>query len=220
MQFYLMIALVVLVAGRKGLWILWPACLAITFLRINNGAYVSVNTHLRVDEILSGACVATLHLQHNHIKFGALRAVLFIAALLWAVSAHPLAGSLQYLRPYTTAFLLFASLHYGAAYPGTLLASGPLRYIAAISYALYVIHPATAHGWMSEGSKITEYLFKRPISFALTFTLAHISTFYWERRWQLAARRWLQNRGSVTSAEIAIAPAPQKLNVGPDSDVA
>jgi peptidoglycan/LPS O-acetylase OafA/YrhL len=74
-----------------------------------------------------------------------------------------------------------------------------------ISYALYVIHPATALGWMNEGSTTTKYLLKRPISFALTFMLAHLSTFYWERRWQSAARLWLQKRRKTT-VEMTIVP--------------
>jgi peptidoglycan/LPS O-acetylase OafA/YrhL len=204
MQFYLAIAVVVLAAGRKGLWIVWPACLTITLLRISAGAYMEIKTHLRVDEILSGACVATVY--SNRLTFRVFPAVMVIAALMWAISAWPLADALQYFRPYTTGLLLLAGLHYGAANPETLLASRPMRYIATISYALYVIHPATAHGWMSEGSTMTKYLLKRPISFALTFILAHLSTFYWENRWQLAARRWLQKRRPITSAEIAVAP--------------
>jgi peptidoglycan/LPS O-acetylase OafA/YrhL len=203
MQFYLAIALVVLVAGRKGLWVVWPACLAITLLRVNAGAYIALETHLRVDEILSGACVATLYRRRGSFK--ALPAVMVLATLLWAISAWPLTDALQYFRPYTTALLLLAGLHYGASSPGTLLASRPMRYIATISYALYVIHPATALGWMNEGSTTTKYLLKRPISFALTFMLAHLSTFYWERRWQSAARLWLQKRRKTT-VEMTIVP--------------
>lgn len=71
MQFYLAIALVVLVAGRKGLWVVWPACLAITLLRVNAGAYIALETHLRVDEILSGACVATLYRSPSYSPEGA-----------------------------------------------------------------------------------------------------------------------------------------------------
>jgi peptidoglycan/LPS O-acetylase OafA/YrhL len=66
--------------------------------------------------------------------------------------------------------------------------------VGAISYALYVIHPLTFQGWMNEGSPYNRYLFKRPISFALTFAVAHLSTFYWERPWQLAARQWIEQR--------------------------
>jgi peptidoglycan/LPS O-acetylase OafA/YrhL len=203
MQFYLAIALVVLVAGRKGLWAVWPACLAITLLRVNAGAYIALETHLRVDEILSGAGVATLYRRREGFK--ALPLLMILAALLWAASGWPLAGALQYFRPYTAALLLLAGLHYGASNPRTLLASHPMRYIATISYALYVIHPATALGWMNEGSITTKYLLKRPISFALTFMLAHLSTFYWESRWQLAARLRLQKRRKAT-VEMTVVP--------------
>jgi len=199
MQFYFAIALVLLVGGRRGLWVVWPACLIITLLRVVHGeAYVEIRTHLRLDEILSGACVATLY--QSGVRIRSVRTVMIAAALLWAISGFPLAGPLQYLRPYATALLLFASLQYGTANSDTLLASRPMRYIAKISYALYVIHPATAHGWMSEGSLMTKYLLKRPISFALTFILAHISTFYWESRWQLACKRWVQRRRASRSA--------------------
>jgi peptidoglycan/LPS O-acetylase OafA/YrhL len=204
MHFYLAIAFVVLVAGRKGLWVVWPACLAITLLRVSAGEYLAIKTHLRVDEILSGACVAMLY--HNGFRIRGSLAIIAVAALLWALSAWPSAYAAQYFRPYTTAFMLFASIYYGVANTKTVLASRPLRYIATISYALYVIHPATAHGWMNEGDPITRYLLKRPISFALTFILAHISTFYWESLWQSAARRWLKRRRSMNSSEIAGAP--------------
>jgi peptidoglycan/LPS O-acetylase OafA/YrhL len=204
MQFYVAIAMVVLIAGRKGLWVVWLACLTVTFLRVESGAYIAIETHLRVDEILSGACVATLY--YNGTTLRSSLALVIMGALLWAISAWPLADSFQYFRPYTTALLLFTALNYGAANEATFLASRPMHYIATISYALYVIHPATAYGWMNEGSTATRYILKRPISFALTFILAHLSTFYWESRWQSAARRWLQKRRRISSGEGVIAP--------------
>ena len=201
MQFYFAIAFAVLAAGRKGLWFVWPACLGITLLRINAGAYIEIKTHLRADEILSGACVAMLYT--NGIKIKVTPTIMVFAVLLWAVSAWPPAEAFQYFRPYTTGLLLLSSLRYGAAYPETLLASAPARYIAKISYALYVIHPATAHGWMSEGGVITKYLLKRPVSFALTFALAHFSAFYWESRWQSAAKHWIKNRRQLSPTRAA-----------------
>ena len=54
-----------------------------------------------------------------------------------------------------------------------------LRYIAEVSYALYVIHPATVHGWFDSGPKLVRYS-KRILSFALTFGLAHLSRFHFE----------------------------------------
>jgi peptidoglycan/LPS O-acetylase OafA/YrhL len=197
MQFYLAIAFAVLVAGPKAPWIVWPACLAVTVLRVHAGAFIDIRTHLRVDEILAGACVATLY--SNRLTFRVGYAAMVIASSLWAISASPWSDEFQYFRPYTTALLLMVSIQYGTSRPETLLASRPLRYIAAISYALYVIHPATALGWMNEGSTTTKYLLKRPISFALTFILAHLSTFYWEKRWQLAARQRLQKNRQIKS---------------------
>jgi len=199
-HFYLLIALVVLVSGRNGLWFVWPACLAITLLRINAGAYISNETHLRVDEILSGACAATLF--HSSVKFKVFPFITLCAATLWAVSSYPLSETLQYFRPYAAAILLLGSLHYGKEHPKTLLAARPLRYIATISYALYIIHPATALGWMNEGNILIKYLVKRPISFALTFLLAHLSTFYWEQPWQNAMKRRLQRRRQIEFAKI------------------
>ena len=58
-HFYMAIALVVVCVGQKGIWVVWPACLAITAARISEGAYIAIQTHLRGDEILAGACVAT-----------------------------------------------------------------------------------------------------------------------------------------------------------------
>jgi peptidoglycan/LPS O-acetylase OafA/YrhL len=210
MHFYLAIALVILFAGRKGIWVVWPACLAVTLLRIKAGTYLSIETHLRVDEILSGACVATIF--KGSVKYRAAPVTLAAAVLLWAISSYAYSSGFQYFRPYATGLLLLASLHYGAVNPKTILASRPMRYIAEISYALYIIHPATAHGWMSEGSTISKYLLKRPISFALTFVLAHLSTFYWERYWQSAAKRWLERRAPLDRSGLsAIAPvAPQE----------
>jgi peptidoglycan/LPS O-acetylase OafA/YrhL len=218
-HFYLAIALVVLLFRQKGLWIVWPACLAITLMRVSSGTYISIVTHLRVDEILSGACTATAfaYLGGSRRTSGDLKLLSLVigsAALFWAICSYPLSGYLQYARPYATAFLLFASLKYGAANPETLLGSWPARYIGTISYALYIIHPATAHGWMSEGGAVTKYLFKRPISFALSFLLAHLSTFYWERPWQMAIKRRIQRRRQSSFIQVA---GPRHRQGGQDS---
>jgi peptidoglycan/LPS O-acetylase OafA/YrhL len=51
-----------------------------------------------------------------------------------------------------------------------------LGYIAKISYALYIWHPMMTLGWLGTGDRWTLYLIKRPITFALTFLFAHVST--------------------------------------------
>jgi len=55
MHFYGAIAFAVLLGGRRAVWLVWPACLAVTLMRVWTGTYISIETHLRVDEILTGA---------------------------------------------------------------------------------------------------------------------------------------------------------------------
>jgi peptidoglycan/LPS O-acetylase OafA/YrhL len=183
MQFYLAIALIVLFGGRKSLWSVWIACASITALRIYDGAYINIMTHLRVDEILIGACLATVSQTPWHNRFLSHYAFVGAALALWFLSSWPLMGPLQYARPYATGFLFLSVLNQGNTKLYAVLASRPLRYIADISYALYVIHPITTHGWLAGASTFDKYAIKRPISFGLTFALAHLSTFYWERPW-------------------------------------
>jgi peptidoglycan/LPS O-acetylase OafA/YrhL len=202
-QFYLAIAVAVLCAGERAIWIVWPACLAITLTRIGEGAYIAVETHLRGDEILAGACVATLY-RTSWIGRARYPIVsIALATLLWFTSSSPYSGWCQYLRPYASASVLLVTLCLGDTLIVTLLASRPMRYIATISYALYIIHPLTIHGWWNEGTIFDRYILKRPISFAMTFAAAHISTFYWERPWMQAGRQWIKQlrmrRAQVTA---------------------
>ena len=193
-QFYFFMALVVLVVGKKGVWVVWPACLLVTMLRIRQGAYVDIETHLRVDEILVGSCVATVFNRSWAAKPIFFYTTVSLAALLWLASSSPFTGWLQYLRPYATGLLLAGILCHGETYLSALLSSAPMRYFAAISYSLYVIHQATIQGWWNDGSLFDRYVLKRPISFAATFALAHLSTFYWERPWLNAGRQFLAHR--------------------------
>jgi peptidoglycan/LPS O-acetylase OafA/YrhL len=193
-QFYLAIAFVVFLAGGRGVWIVWPACLAITALRISEGAYINIVTHLRVDEILAGGCVAILHHRFDFRAHRFMNTAVILFALLWFASSSPFTGWLQYLRPYASAALLAAVLCHRDTLLSRLLSSRPMRYLATISYGLYVIHHATYQGWMNEGTTFQRYVLKRPISFAVTFGLAHLSTFYWERPWMAAGKKWILER--------------------------
>jgi peptidoglycan/LPS O-acetylase OafA/YrhL len=188
-QFYVAIALLVAAAGPRALWSVWPLCAAVTLWRISDGAVINIKTHLRVDEILAGACVATVLVGGSPRP---IRAFALLAVVpLWVASSHPQAGALQYARPYAAAALLAVSVSLSTGPIRTVLCSAFLRYIAAISYALYVVHPATYLGWWNTGGVVEKYLLKRPISFAATFALAHLSTFHWERRWVAGAKAWL-----------------------------
>jgi peptidoglycan/LPS O-acetylase OafA/YrhL len=193
-QFYIALAVALVCAGPKGIWIVWPACFAITAIRISEGAYIALETHLRGDEILAGACLATLYHKSWNGRAKYPTVLTIVAALFWFVSSSPYCGWCQYLRPYATVSFLAVVLCLGDTVFKTFLASRPMGYIATISYALYVIHPLTIHGWWNEGSIFDRYVLKRPISFAMTFGAAHISTFYWERPWLQAGRHWIKQR--------------------------
>jgi peptidoglycan/LPS O-acetylase OafA/YrhL len=200
MQFYIAIALAVICIGERGVWLVWPACLAITALRISHGAYIDIQTHLRGDEILVGSCVATVYRKSWSGRASHSIALVPLTVLLWFISSSPYSGWCQYFRPYATALVLASTLSLGDTMIARLLASRPMRYVAAISYALYVIHPLTIQGWWNEGSIFDRYLLKRPISFLMTFASAHVATYYWERPWMHAGREWIRVRRTRRAA--------------------
>jgi peptidoglycan/LPS O-acetylase OafA/YrhL len=192
-HFYIAAALLALL-HRKALLAVWVLCLLVTVLRIQDSAHLAIATHLRVDEILAGACVATLAAG----RLGRLPAepwLWWAAVVAWILTSHPDSGWLQFLRPYVAGLLLAATLRLPDCAIRRALGAPLPRYVATVSYALYVIHPLFAHGWWNAGTVPERYLLKRPVGIALTFLLAHISTFWWERLWTRAAGRWLALRG-------------------------
>jgi peptidoglycan/LPS O-acetylase OafA/YrhL len=191
-HFYAAVVLLVLV-NRHAVMLVWVMCGAVTLLRITEGAHLSIVTHLRVDEIFAGACVATLSRKWLD-RWPVSPQVWWLALGAWCLASHPASSWLQFLRPYVTACLLIATLSLPSCTLRQALSTRGPRYIATISYALYVIHPLTAHGWWSAGTLAEKYLIKRPLSIVITFVLAHLSTFHWERFWTRAARNWCERR--------------------------
>ncbi|NBZ89679.1 acyltransferase family protein [Stagnihabitans tardus] len=195
LHFYFGIALAVALAGRRGFWIVPVLALVVLALRIEGGALVSIRTHLRVDEILSGSLLALAWTHRDHPLSRALQRAAAgglwpVLGLLWLLSCHEIGGALGYARPWltmaTVAGLLFraeGSLRRMARHP-------VLAWLAGISYALYIWHPAMALGWLGSGGGFTRYLVKRPITFALTFALSHLSTRFYEAWFIEAARRF------------------------------
>ena len=195
MHFYLAMALATLILGRRAVWLVIPAAIVITLIRIEAGAHIRVATHLRVDEILSGGILALLTIHKGNAIRRALDrpglgwAALVVTAALWALSSHPAGGDFNYGRPYFAAALVGVLIHARFAVLTNLLESRPAAYIARTSYALYIWHPLMILGWMNAGSDWVRYLVKRPVSYALTLVAAHVSTFWWEARWQAFAKR-------------------------------
>ena len=204
MQFYVGIALLVWLFGRRGLYLLPIICLGITIHRIVVHAPVDIVTWRRADEILAGAMLAMAF----EGKFGVRPSQLlsrmnaYVLIALLAVCSHPAIEPMNYVRPYVAATLVGVTLFAPPARLARLLTSRALGYVATISYAVYVIHHVLMFTWLGTGDKLARYL-KRPLLFAATFLLAHISTFHFEYRfigWGKRLSRSLQDRRSIKVA--------------------
>lgn len=200
MQFYLGIALLVFFAGRRGLLLLPLMAIAITALRIWHGATINIVTWFRIDEILAGATLALIHggLLGKRLK-GWLSAPLLIPVTLLAlVSAYWIYSPLAYIRPYAVAAMVGLTLHSAPAILERLFTSRAAVYVAAVSYALYVIHVPAAGTWLGSGDLLEKNL-KRPLLFAVTFGLAHLSTFYFEQRFVTLAKGLTRRPTALTA---------------------
>ena len=191
MQFYVVVAAVCLLLGRKGLYLVPLLALSVTVARVSSGATISIVTWHRVDEILAGGIVALVvagwfgpRTKQVLTGFPVLPTAVFLF-----LASHPDMGPLLYLRPYAAAMLVASSLRDAPRLVERVLLAKPMGYIADISYALYVIHGVLSHTWLGAGEQLEKYL-KRPLLFAATFALAHLSTYYFEKPINRAVRRW------------------------------
>jgi len=203
MHFYLGVALLVALFGRRGLWSLPFIAILVTTVRAVNGVEIAIATHYRVDEILAGASVALLLPPATNDEPGSFRyAPPWLCFMLFCVTCNPVMGPAQFLRPYSGALLLASTLGNPSRWESRLLGVRQLRYLAQISYALYVVHGPLRAGWFAEGDVVLKYLVKRPLTLVLSFALAHLSTFYWESRWISLARRLTTSRGKTRDGEV------------------
>jgi peptidoglycan/LPS O-acetylase OafA/YrhL len=190
MHFYAGVALLVALGGRRALIALPFLCLGVTVGRVATGSEISIVTWLRIDEILAGAILAlTYHGRLGNTFRGAwarLNPVVPFALLL--VACHPDSGAFNYFRPYLAAALVGATLLGAPRRSWKFLEGRALAYLAAISFALYVIHPLLAHSWLGSGDTLTKYA-KRPLLLATLFALTHLSTFHFEKRCIASGRR-------------------------------
>ena len=213
-QFYLAIAVAALVLGRRAFALLPFACLAITGLRIAQGAGFSIVTWLRVDEILVGGIVA-LVLHHSKRARASAEWPVSVTILLLPVlllCCHERFHFANYMRPYATALVVYSSLFRTTDALYALLVSPLLTYFAKTSYALYIVHPLTYAGWMGEGDVVVRYT-KRVFSFALTFLFAHLLSNHYEQPINRFGHRladWFDRRKRATAGPIASNAAPAK----------
>ena len=203
-QFYAAIALLFFLGRRRALKALPVACVVITVLRIHAGEYAAIQTYYRLDEILSGATIALIY----YGEFGeSARSTLakinpWLAGALFLASTHAASEWLNYGRPYFAAALVGSSIS-RPGFPATgLLRSRALAYIAATSYALYIVHPLLASTWLGSGDKLVHYA-KRPLLIVAIFGVAHLSTFYYENRWIALGKRWAARFSARPKAAVA-----------------
>ncbi len=182
-QFYVAVALMFAALGGRGLMLLPVLSLCVTAARVATGTYCIGVTYLRLDEILAGATLALVH----EGKLGAAaqrilgRINPYVLVPLLLVSCHPDTAFANYFRPYISATLIGSTLFNTNTSLSRVLRWRSLAYIAEISYALYVIHQFLEFSWLGEGDKLVKYA-KRPLLIAAAFGLAHLSTFYYEKR--------------------------------------
>ena len=204
MQFYVAIAATVAVLGRRGLLVIPAAALAVTALRVVTGSEISIVTWLRADEIFAGGMLALIiqgkPVSRANLILAKLPFSLFV--LLFLLSTRPEFGPLAYARPYLTSTMVGITI-LRPVFLTPLLLSRPAAYLAKISYAVYIIHHLTLWGWLGSGKGLLKYS-KRPLSFLITFGLAHFSTFYFEKPvndWSHRVARARQKRRCRVSDE-------------------
>jgi peptidoglycan/LPS O-acetylase OafA/YrhL len=204
MQFYVTVALICLLLGRRGLYLIPVLAISVTAARIASAQPISIVTWHRIDEILAGGIIALIYSGW----FGSRAAEILRRLPVWPfaiallVCSHPYAGPFQYLRPYAASFLVGASLANCPARLQRVLVSKPMAYIAEVSYALYVIHGVLSATWLGAGDKLVRYA-KRPLLFGATFLLAHVSTRYFEQPITRAVRKLMSRRreeGNATTS--------------------
>ena len=209
MQFYAAIALAVGLAGRKGLVLVPIVCALVTAARVSHGVPIATITWWRIDEILAGGCLA-LALQSPRIAEAIARLPAFTPYLvvpLLLASSHQELIAMNYARPYFAAFLIGSTILRTDDVLQRILCGRTLRYLAQISFALYVIHPVTKAGWMGEGDVAVRYT-KRIGSLILCFLFAHFSTRYYEKYWiDLGHRLASKIEGKRVRKDAAVAVA-------------
>lgn len=194
MHFYVAVALLFYVARGAALPVLLAAMVCIISFRWSGDVYANINTHLRADEILSGAILALVGSRADAVQRRVLKpgyhTVLMLAALaMWLLSCHPEGATLHPFRAIFAATIVFLVITSRISLLDYLLCNKISIYIAAISYSLYIYHPLTYFGAMNEGNFFERYFIKRPFSFAATFALAHTSTFFFEKPLTILLRR-------------------------------
>ena len=191
MQFYVGVAILVAALGRRALFVLPALAVVVTVYRAGMHYTMDIRTDKRIDEILAG-CTLALTWHHRPTWFARdwLGWLPLALVPLLVASAHDALPSLNYLRPWIASTMVGTTLGVAAAHPvRRLLSTATLRYVAEISFALYVLHGCLVASWLETGDKLVKYL-KRPLFIGATWGLAHVSTRYYEAFFIRLGKRW------------------------------
>lgn len=199
-QAYLTVAALVAVAGRRGLFALPVLAVAVTVAAITAGEMVSVVTWHRADELLAGATVALIYLGAFGERPRALFARLnfYLLLLVAAACCYWLRSPIGYARPYAVAALVGSTLWNAPRWLAAPMTSRAAVYLATVSYAVYVFHGLLWATWLGTGDTLEKYL-KRPLLLAATLACAHVSTFYYERRFTDLGRALSRGRAPAVA---------------------
>lgn len=202
LQFYAIAALLLCLRPRWT-WLVVPALLlAATTYRVSQGAMAGSVTWVRGDDILAGAVLILLlrgPARERVCRF--LAAPLWpwlMPALLYAACVLPEGGNqLNYFRPYFAAIWVGSLLCQPSSRLSCWLSHTRWAWLAAVSYAVYILHVPLAATWFGSGDLLEKYA-KRPLLLLVVFALAHLSTFYFERRFT----RWARGYGERQARKI------------------
>ena len=133
---------------------------------------------------------------------------------LLILSAHPAGGILNYFRPYI-AMLMIGSTLFNEKSTEQWLKNKFLLYMASVSYAVYIVHGGLRYTWLGTDETGEKYL-KRILLLIVVISLAHLSTFYYEKYWISLGKKLCAIRNSIENGKKIIPlsdaePLPPKL---------
>ncbi len=192
LQFYAIAALLLCLQPRWTSLVIPALLLLDTTYRISQSAVNGSVTWVRADDILAGAVlVLLLNGPARERVRGFLAAPPWpwvLPPLLYLACALPEGGNpLNYFRSYLAAAWVGSLLCQPAASPSRWLSHARWSWLAAVSFAVYILHAPLAATWLGSGDLLEKYA-KRPLLLAVVLLLAHLSTFYFERRFTRWAR--------------------------------